>query len=463
MSTRSDKLYLPLSGTMADIRLADADPAPAEQLQEVWVRLSGVPRRMKRANRLLAGMGMLGWPIAIDEDSLKRPMPVRMLLACRNPAKLKGTVQLFHKKWGYNIGVAVEAPAGPSGGSSPPAPHKPGDDDDDEDVDDLSPSEGEWDDLGEQDAARKADAPPVAPPAAPAPAPQAPSDAVGGSPAPCQDAPGEGGLALSPTGLPSLDQYGSNLPRKGAWPVSLATLERRATPILMEVDVPADSAPLISSVLMETDSGSEGSPSKNMSEMDSEADVDEQLEVVDDSERLPLGQPAAGGVPRRRRTRTVAVGPARKSARLRGPAAAATVMERAQERTASKNLEGNPKPPSSLPSLEQFSVLPALSDSHLEVVAHDSGLAFSVESGTPAETLSLIRAKEEAQAALAHAAFCRDRALAEMAEASLVAPTAALSEGLGSPPAPPSPMTTRRRAANSSVASRRGRRSTQVP
>jgi hypothetical protein len=231
----------------------------------------------------------------------------------------------------------------------------------------------------------------------------------------------------------------------------------------MEVDVPADSAPLISSVLMETDSGSEGSPSKNMSEMDSEADVDEQLEVVDDSERLPLGQPAAGGVPRRRRTRTVTAGPARKSARLRGPAAAATVMERAQERTASKNLEGNPKPPSSLPSLEQFSVLPVLSDSHLEVVAHDSGLAFSVESGTPAETLSLIRAKEEAQAALAHAAFCRDRALAEMAEASLVAPTAALSEGLGSPPAPPSPMTTRRRAANSSVASRRGRRSTQVP
>jgi hypothetical protein len=122
MSTRSGKLYLPLSGTVADIRLADADPAPAEQLQEVWVRLSGVPRRMKRANRLLAGMGMLGWPIAIDEDSLKRPMPVRMLLACRNPTKLKGTVQLFHKKWGYNIGVAVEAPAGPSGGSSPRHP-----------------------------------------------------------------------------------------------------------------------------------------------------------------------------------------------------------------------------------------------------------------------------------------------------------------------------------------------------
>ncbi|XP_071677232.1 uncharacterized protein [Lolium perenne] len=339
------------------------------------------------------------------------------------------------------VGLQHRGGGGGAGGSvrwlSPPAAHKPGDDDDDEDVDDLSPSEGEWDDLGAQDAARKDDAPLGAqPPApAPAPAPQAPSDAAGGSSAPCQDAPGEGALVRSPTGLDSLDQYGSNLPRKGAWPVSLATLERRATPVLMEVDVPADSAPLVSSVLLETDSDSEGSPSKNM---DSEADADdddEQLEDVDDSERVPLDRPVAGGVPRRRRTRTVAAGPARKSARLRGPAAAATVLQRAQERTASKNLEGNPKPPSSLPTLAQFSALPALSDAHLEVVAHDSGLAFTLESGTTTETLSLIRAKEEAQAALAHAAFCRDRALAEAAEVPPAGPlvvgpaTAQSSEG----------------------------------
>ncbi|KAK1607530.1 hypothetical protein QYE76_031203 [Lolium multiflorum] len=34
-STRSGRLFLPLSGTVADIRLADADPAPVELLQEV--------------------------------------------------------------------------------------------------------------------------------------------------------------------------------------------------------------------------------------------------------------------------------------------------------------------------------------------------------------------------------------------------------------------------------------------
>nr|XP_051202181.1 uncharacterized protein LOC127315764 [Lolium perenne] len=89
-STRSGRLFLPLSGTVADIRLADADPAPVELLQEVWVKLTGVPKRMRRASRLLAGMRMLGWPMEVDEVSLRCRQPVRMRIACRNPDKLQG-------------------------------------------------------------------------------------------------------------------------------------------------------------------------------------------------------------------------------------------------------------------------------------------------------------------------------------------------------------------------------------
>jgi hypothetical protein len=58
--TRSGLLFLPLSGTVADIRLADADPAPLELLQDVWVKLTGFPKRILSANCLLAGMRMLG-------------------------------------------------------------------------------------------------------------------------------------------------------------------------------------------------------------------------------------------------------------------------------------------------------------------------------------------------------------------------------------------------------------------
>jgi hypothetical protein len=270
--------------------------------------------------------------------------------------------------------------------------------------------------------------------------------------------------------LATLDQYGSDLSKKGSWPVSLATLERRATPVLMEVDVPADYAPLISLVLLETDSDSEGSPFKNMLGEVSEADVDGDKEQLDDSERASLGPPAAGGVSHRRRTTTVPAGPAHKSARLLSPVASLSVMQRAQERTVSKNLEGNPNPTSSLPFFSQFSVLPALSDSHLETVAHDSGLTFTLESGSTTETLSLIGAKEEAQAALVHAAFCRDQALARAAADSHAATpevagatTVSVPGGAGAPPEVTSPMTTRRRTANSLVASRRGRRKVQVP
>jgi hypothetical protein len=125
-------------------------------LQEVWVRLMGVPRRMRRADRLLAGMRMLGWLVWVEEESIRRRQPVHMLIACRNPDKLKGTIQLFHKKLGYNIGVHVEGAAGASG-SAPPPPPRAGpedDDDDDDDVDDLGPSRKEWDELGACDKAR---------------------------------------------------------------------------------------------------------------------------------------------------------------------------------------------------------------------------------------------------------------------------------------------------------------------
>jgi hypothetical protein len=101
---------------------------------------------MRRADRLLAGMRMLGWPVRVDEASIHSRQPVRMLLACRNPDKLKGSVQLFHKKLGYCIRVHVEAAGGPSSfASHPPPPMGPEDDDedDDDDMDDLSPSRKE--------------------------------------------------------------------------------------------------------------------------------------------------------------------------------------------------------------------------------------------------------------------------------------------------------------------------------
>ena len=50
MCTRSGRIYLPLSKSEAGIRLADFDSVSSESLQEVWVKLTGLPKRMKRVD-----------------------------------------------------------------------------------------------------------------------------------------------------------------------------------------------------------------------------------------------------------------------------------------------------------------------------------------------------------------------------------------------------------------------------
>ncbi|KAK1678678.1 hypothetical protein QYE76_039526 [Lolium multiflorum] len=214
MSARSGKLFFPLSNSTANIKLADADPAPAE-LQEVWVTISGLPRRMRRADRLLKGMRMLGRPIEVDLDSLTRRAPVRMRIACRNPSKLHGLVQLFHKNEGFNVGIRVEQP--PSSSSAlPPAPPRNDDDNnsmgEDDDHDSLGDKD-EWRRLGEKDKDKQAAA-------------QDPA-AAGNSTAPAQSEQAAPADVPAPAD-PILDQYGSNLPSSaGRWPLALLVLEKQ--------------------------------------------------------------------------------------------------------------------------------------------------------------------------------------------------------------------------------------------
>jgi hypothetical protein len=95
--------------------------------------------------------------------------------------------------------------------------------------------------------------------------------------------------------------------------------------------------------------------------------------------------------PRGKRNKTMPTRPARKSSRLQGPDASLWVVERAQSRTASKNLDetGNPD------SLGDFTFLHKLHDSHLASVAHDFGLPISIEAGSESQILLLIKTKRE--------------------------------------------------------------------
>jgi hypothetical protein len=176
----------------------------------------------------------------------------------------------------------------------------------------------------------------------------------------------------------------------------------------MEVDREGPASPLLpdSSALLTAESDgkdSVDSPSKDHDDAvaDGEGGDDKMMEA--EGQVVDQGVPPAGHVsviPRRRRTRTISAEPARKSARFTGKAAATPVLQRAQERMAVKNLEPG--------TSSDFAFLPALSDSHLVSVTHDCGMAFGTESHTVSETIYLIRAKEEAQAALALAEFRKE-------------------------------------------------------
>jgi hypothetical protein len=91
----------------------------------------------------------------------------------------------------------------------------------------------------------------------------------------------------------------------------------------------------------------------------------------------------------------------RKSSRLKGSTSATTSLERAKRLAAERNLDTGK-------GTNEFSVLDLHSDSHLSSVIVDSCVVFVPSVGSLVEALSIIRAKEKVQAALAQAALRKE-------------------------------------------------------
>jgi hypothetical protein len=109
--------------------------------------------------------------------------------------------------------------------------------------------------------------------------------------------------------------------------------------------------------------------------------------------------------------KTTAASAVRKSSRNQGPAANLPALEKAKLLTKTKNLD----PPPSGPGTNPFAALPSLSDSHISSVITDSCIVFVPSAGTREEAITLLRAKEQVQAALAEAAAEKVRQASELA------------------------------------------------
>jgi hypothetical protein len=115
-------------------------------------------------------------------------------------------------------------------------------------------------------------------------------------------------------------------------------------------------------------------------------------------------------VPYTRRTPATPASATRKSSRNAGAAAGSTALMKAQKRMADKNLETAANKEKGT----DFNPLDLLSDNHISKVVKDSCVVFCPSGGMPGEAISLLRAKERVQAALA--ATARRLELEELAK-----------------------------------------------
>jgi hypothetical protein len=96
MSTRSGRIFLPLSQSEANIREAFIEVRPGRAFPSVWVQISGLPKDLMAKDRIMASLTMIGRLMEVDELSVRKheTEPVRVRFQCRFPDRIKGSIQL---------------------------------------------------------------------------------------------------------------------------------------------------------------------------------------------------------------------------------------------------------------------------------------------------------------------------------------------------------------------------------
>jgi hypothetical protein len=123
MAIRGGGLNLPNCNLHADVRASIGDPAAAERLEEVWVKLFDVPPPYRQPVRILLAARELGQPMGMDEQSLEdASRPVRLLAGCRSPEHLPPHIMMFVNSQGFKLRVQIEGETGEDFSDPPPLP-----------------------------------------------------------------------------------------------------------------------------------------------------------------------------------------------------------------------------------------------------------------------------------------------------------------------------------------------------
>lgn len=129
----SKGVQLAMNNIKITISKTNMDTEASSMLQTGWIKMYDIPivARTKEAVKLIAEL--MGEVIAIDELSLIRNEPVRVHINCRNVQRIRGFIEIFIGKMGYEIKVVSEASENRKYWGGGGGPDKPDDRPDDKD------------------------------------------------------------------------------------------------------------------------------------------------------------------------------------------------------------------------------------------------------------------------------------------------------------------------------------------
>ncbi|RLN09096.1 hypothetical protein C2845_PM11G17100 [Panicum miliaceum] len=119
--SKISKIVLAIYGLKVKISKSSIDPIASVVLQPAWIKIHGVPSFAREEEVIKEITSLVAEPIKVDDFSLLRDEPIRVRVNCRDPAKLRGVVEIFFNGVGYDIKFAAEGTQGrvPGRGDGP--------------------------------------------------------------------------------------------------------------------------------------------------------------------------------------------------------------------------------------------------------------------------------------------------------------------------------------------------------
>jgi|UniRef100_A0A804MMQ4 hypothetical protein len=101
-------LELPLYSYRVQVTKSKADLKASSVLQCVWIKIYNLPDIAREEGIIREVASLVGKPVVVDELSIIKEGPVRVKVDCRDPSRIKGFIEVFFNKVGYELKVVAE-------------------------------------------------------------------------------------------------------------------------------------------------------------------------------------------------------------------------------------------------------------------------------------------------------------------------------------------------------------------